>query len=119
MKKISTVAIAALHAADKGLYSPNWDKRLYDTYKSWVALRGSKDNITNMNEWRDAVSSIIKGMVGHYEGTTDRANDRCYWSETFNLRVAITVMGGYRKYPTWEVDIAITPIDHTYRHDAA
>jgi hypothetical protein len=114
MKTIASVAIKHLEAADKSLYAFDWAEKYRDTYRAWLEIRRQSGSFTvPMNEWRDSVSSTIKGMVEHYKQPENRANDRCYWNDTFNYRVAITVMGGYRKYPQWEVDIAVMVIDHS------
>jgi hypothetical protein len=114
MKTIASVAIKHLEAADKSLYADGWAENYRDTHRAWLEMRRQNGGEPkDMNEWRDMVSSIVKGMIAHYQGDEDRANDRSYWSETCNLRVAITVMGGYRKYPKWEVDIVVMVVDHS------
>jgi hypothetical protein len=112
MKTIASVAIKALESADKSLYAADWAEQYRDTYRGWLEMRRQSGSFTvPMNEWRDSVSSVIKGMVEHYK--QNGVNDRHYWSETFNYRVSITVMGGYREYPQWEVDVAVMLIDHS------
>jgi hypothetical protein len=114
MKTIASVAIKHLESADKSLYAFDWAEKYRDTYRAWLEFRRQSGGLTvPLNEWRDSVSSTIKGMVEHYKQPENRANDRCYWSETFNYRVSITVMGGYRECPKWEVDIAVMVIDHS------
>jgi hypothetical protein len=113
MKKISEVAIKHLEAADKSLYAADWAEQYRDTYRAWLEIRRQSGGFTvPMNEWRDSVSSVIKGMVEHYKQPENRANDRHFWTDTFNFRVSITVMDGYRECPKWEVDVAVMVIDH-------
>jgi len=112
-KPISSIAIKALESADKSLYADGWADNYRDTHRAWLEMRRQNGGETKaMNEWRDSVSSLIKGMIDHYQRDEDRANDRSYWSESFNIRVAITVMGGYRKFPKWEVDVVVMVVDH-------
>lgn len=111
MKKIASVAIAALESADKSLYAPDWTDMYRDLYKSWTEMRRQSGSSTkSMTEWRDSVSSHIKGLIQHYK---DGAADRAMWLESLNIRCAITVMGGYRHRPKWEVDVAVMVVDHS------
>lgn len=111
MKKIATVALQALESADKALYAPDWVENYRDLYKSWVEFRRQSGNFTkSMNEWRDSVSSHYKSLIEHYK--SGKA-DRSMWIESMNLRASITVMGGFRDYRQWEVDVAVMVIDHS------
>lgn len=111
MKKIATVALQALESADKALYATDWVENYRDLYKSWVEFRRqSAGSVVSMTEWRDSVSSHFKSLIAHYkEGKADRS----MWIESFNLRATITVMGGYRDCPKWEVDVAVAIVDHS------
>jgi hypothetical protein len=116
MKRISAVAIEHLESADKSLYAADWADKYRDTYRAWLEIRRQSGGFTvPLNEWRDSVSSTIKSMIWHYQQPENRANDRHFWTETFNFRVSITVMGGYRKWPKWETDVSVTVIDHALK----
>jgi hypothetical protein len=63
----------------------------------------------SIGDWRGHVSSYFKSLIAHYkEGKADRS----MWIESMNLRASITVMGGFRDCPKWEVDVAVMVIDH-------
>jgi hypothetical protein len=111
MKKISTVALKALEAARMALYADGWSERNYDLYKAWIEMRRQKNlNLIHyMEEWRDYVNNLLTTLIDHYKtGNTDRA----MWVESMNLRVSITVMGGLRAQPKWEVDVVVMVVDH-------
>lgn len=111
MKSIAQVAILALETADKSLYAPDWAEKYRDLHRSWLEMRRQTGGFTkSMNEWRDLVSSHLKGVIAYYK---NGGKSRSMWIESTNLRASITVMGGLRESRKWEVDVAVVIIDHS------
>jgi len=115
MKKIATVAIAALESARKSLVEPGWDKENYDLYKSWMVMRDAS-NTSSMNEWRDFICRLIDGLIFEYKKESKSINLRDHWTESGNMHVGVCVMGGYRQYSKWEVAVRINVTDHKDRN---
>ena len=112
MKTIAAVAISALESTRKSLVAPEWHKENYDLYKSWMVMRDA--TLTkSMNEWRDDVDSLIYSLIESYKSGI---KDRSHWVESGNMRVAVTVMGGLRDCPKWEVDVSLSVTDHKTRN---
>lgn len=116
MRTIASVAVQHLEAFDKALFAPGWDDRLKHTFCAWNAMRAS-DNLghCNMNEWRDTVSRTVKSMINAYK--TGETKDRNYWSETYSIRVSITIMAGFKDCPKWQVDICLGVVDHGLKYN--
>lgn len=111
MKSIATIAIQTLESADKSLYAFDWADKYRDLHRAWLEMRRQTGNFSlSMNEWRDSVSSHFKSLIAYYK---NGGKSRSMWVESMNFRATITVMGGYKDSPKWEVDIAVAIVDHS------
>lgn len=103
MRTIASVAIKALKQLDESLFAPEWDKKFYDIYFAWKNMRYSIGaNMDSMNVWRDKVSGTIKSMISQYE---HGKRDRWYWTDGYNMRIAVSVMGGFKDSKAWESEV--------------
>lgn len=107
MKTIASVAIAALESASENLSK--------DTYKNlfaaWYAMRCFTDGkLVLVSDWLETVKRLYNELIERYK---HGEKNRELWAETFNIRVSVSIMGGYKDYPCWEVAVSVSITDHT------
>jgi beta-xylosidase len=111
MKPIHVVAIDALNKFKDKTRSEDWRKNEgYNLYKSWVELRNHQDNkICDPARWYQAIERHIDEAIQTYGNPIARKNMilRSYWVNSFNLHLAIHVMGGYKDCRMWDTYINI------------
>lgn len=111
MRTIANVATASLNQLKDTLCTPEWNAgEGYNLYKAWVEMRRHNGYpIVQPNEWRNTIHRMIDGMIREYNNPSEYKNiqKRSHWTSTFNLRVCVTVMGGYRNWPKWETECKV------------
>lgn len=111
MRTIATVALASLNKLRTKIHSDEWAKgEGYDLYKAWVELRRhNQHRIASPHEWAQTIDRCIADCIKAYSNPYEYKNilKRNHWVSTFNLRVMVTVMGGYRSHPQWETECKV------------
>jgi len=79
----------------------------YNLYKAWVELRRHNGHsIASINLWRATIVEMCISMIDVYQNVSD-VFMRSNFVETFNLHLAIHIMGGLKRHPKWETKCQI------------
>ena len=111
MRPIHTVAIDALNKFKEMIFSEDWTKRDgYELYKAWVELRRyNRQGIDSYTSWHNNIVRKIQDAVDTYSNPVARKRIilRSHFVESFNLHLAIHIMGGYKESRKWDPYINI------------
>lgn len=120
MKTIANVAIPALEELKQRLLTD-----LHSFHPMWLAWReirkqGNSDAVNTEcpASWRALLIDHIHELQDRYKhGSKFDKRTRDTFTETANMRVVISIMGGYKDAPRWEVECnpVITHYDSLYR----
>jgi hypothetical protein len=114
MRSIHSVVIDGLNKFMNQIFTEDWAKGDgYELYKAWVELRRhNRQEIVSYTSWHNNIVRKIQDAVDTYSNPVARKHIilRSHFVESFNLHLAIHVMGGYKESRKWEpyINIMVT-----------
>ena len=118
MRTIASVAIEALDKFKAELQSAEGYYKYRPLWLGWREVRkinGGTITSPYYLDWRDKVVNIVDSMKENYsKGDKFHRRMRWYWLETYNMRVEISVMGGYKdeNAKEWEPECKVVVCQH-------